>query len=190
MDDFDDSNLEGDSECDETLLDTHGRGSENVPSDNEPVEQRSPLQGPTGLQPYATKLRSRQTTSALPPLLTPASPPLPPPSQTRSRQGRGQVTRPAGEESRRIEWSSEPSSVVVQPFTMDVGPTFQLSAVPTEVSLHFFTPRHIRLIVQEMKRYAALCLFFTAEAGRLEDEPGRDKDISGVPYFDGSEPSA
>ena len=147
MDDLDDSNLEGDSECDETLLDTHGRGSENIPSNDELVEQPSPLPGLSGLQPYATRLRSRQTTPASPPLLTPARPPLltpaspprPPPSQTQSRQGRGQVTQPAGEESRRIEWSSGSSSVVVQPFTMNIGPTFQLSAVPTEVfcsSLH------------------------------------------------------
>ena len=166
MDDLDDSNPVGDSECDETLLNTHGRGSENAPSDDEPVEQPSPLPGPSGLQPYATRLRSRQTTPALPSLLTPASPPLPPPYQTWSHQGRGQVTRRAGEESRRIEWSSEPSSVAVQPFTMDVGPTFQLSAVPTEVFLHFFIPQLIELIVQETNRYAALCLSSTAEAGK------------------------
>ena len=49
---------------------------------------------------------------------------------------------------------------------MDVGPTFQLSAVPTEVFLHFFTPQLIELIVQETNHNAALCLFSTAEAGK------------------------
>ena len=52
----------------------------------------------------------------------------PPPSQPRSRRGRAQPSRPAGEESR-DEWSSEPSDITVQPFMMDVGPTFQLSSV-------------------------------------------------------------
>ena len=81
----------------------------------------------------------------------------PPPSQPRSRRGRAQPSRPAGEESR-DEWSSEPSDITVQPFMMDVGPTFQLSSDPTEVFLKFFTPELIDHIVQETNRYAALCL--------------------------------
>ena len=76
------------------------------------------------------------------------------------------MTQPVGEESRRIEWLSEPSSVVVQPFMSDIGPTFQLTTIPTEVFLHFFTSQLIELIVQETNRYAALCLSSTAEAGK------------------------
>ena len=78
----------------------------------------------------------------------------------------------AGEESN-DEWSKEPSDVTVQPFTMDVGPTFELSADRTEVFLHFFTPQLIDFIVQETNRYAALCLSSTANnSSSMGDKPG------------------
>ena len=161
MDDLDDNGLSEDSECDETILHTYGTASASLPGDNEPVEQpgslSSPVPGPSGLQPHS----SRQQSPLLAPAPTLASPPRPsrPPSRTRPR-GRGrraQPSRSAGEGSD-DEWSKEPSDVTVQPFTMDVGPTFLLSADPTEVFLHFFTPQLIDLVVQETNRYAALCL--------------------------------
>ncbi len=100
--------------------------------------------------------------------------PVPPPP-TKSRRGRAQPptraasqtrsSRSVGEENR-DGWSSEHSEVTVQPFTRDVGPTFQLSAVPMEVFLEFFTPELIDHIVQESNRYAALCSSQAASTSR------------------------
>ena len=201
MDDLDDDNLEGDSDCDEAL-ETHSTGLESILGGDEAVEQTDSLPGPSGLQSHSSRLQSHPLTGpASPPLLTPASSPplqpqlqtqsrqearqcrpLPPSptqsrrgriqptrpasrSQTRSRRGRAQPSRPAGEGSR-DEWSSEPSDITVQPFTMDVGPTFQLSSDPTEVFLKFFTPELIDHIVHETNHYAALCLSAAANTSR------------------------
>ena len=75
--------------------------------------------------------------------------------------------QPSGpaEEARSSEWSSEPSDVLVQPFTMEVGPTFPISANPMEVFSHF-TPQLIDLIVQETNHYAALCLSSAPNSSR------------------------
>ena len=163
MDDLDDNGLSEDSEGDETIPHTYGTTSDSLPGDDEPVEQSgslpSPIPGPSGLQPHS----SRQQSLLLAPAPTLASPPRPsqPQSRSRGRGRRAQPSRSAGEESN-DDWSKEPSDVTVQPFTMDVGPTFELSADPTQVFLHFFPPQLVDLIVLETNRYAALCLSSTA----------------------------
>ena len=140
--------------------------------------QTGSLPGLSGLRSNPSGLQSR---SLVEPELPP---PSPPPSRAQSRRGRAQCTRgraplprpsrgrsqpsrPAGGESSKSDgWSAKPSEVIVQPFTMAVGPTIQMSADPWEMLSKFYTPELIHLIVQETNQYAALCLSSAANTGR------------------------
>ena len=65
---------------------------------------------------------------------------------------------PAGENS----WSDTGSSVNVEPFTIDVGPTIPLED-PSDIFMTFFTPQLLEHIVTETKRFACQCLSATHE---------------------------
>ena len=170
MEDLDDDDLSG-SEYDDNM---HGTESASLPADD---EQPGSLPGPSTLQspelespplpePQTQSRRGRAPRSRPPRGRAPRSrPPRGRAPQSRPPRGRVQSSRPA-EEERSSEWSSEPSDVIVQPFTMEVGPTFPMSADPMEVFSHFFTPQLIDLIVQETNRYAALCLSSATNTSR------------------------
>ena len=188
MDDLEDDNLDGESEFEQSLSQMQGPDSGSLPANDESGEQSGPLpashSSPSGA---SSPLQSPPLTPASPPPLSrtrslrrrrqqcpdplPTPTPSVPPPKTRRRRAqpnspvpspspqsrRAQPRRPAGEESSN-QWSKEPTDVVVQPFVMDVGPTFHLSADPMEVFITLFTPELIDLIVRETNRYAALCL--------------------------------
>ena len=61
-------------------------------------------------------------------------------------------------EEKEEEWSSNLTSMRVEPFTTLTGPTVPISANPTEMFLSFFTSQLINHIVIETNRYAAACL--------------------------------
>ena len=65
---------------------------------------------------------------------------------------------PAGENS----WSDTGSSVNVEPFTIDVGPTIPLED-PSDIFMTFFTPQLLEHIVTKTKRFACQCLSATHE---------------------------
>ena len=66
---------------------------------------------------------------------------------------------PAGENS----WSDTGSSVNVEPFTMDVGPTIPLGEDPSDIFMTFFTPQLLEYIVTETNRFACQYLSATHE---------------------------
>ena len=78
-------------------------------------------------------------------------------------QGRGQQQARESEsgEEEGNEWSSESSSVVVEPFNQAVGPITTVEANPVDTFTSLFTPALIDHIVSETNRYAALCLTST-----------------------------
>ena len=141
MEDLDDDDLSG-SEYDDSM---HGTESASLPADD---EQPGSLPGPSTLQspelespplpaPQTQSCRGRAPRSRPPRGRAPRSrPPRGRAPQSRPPRGRVQSSRPA-EEERSSEWSSEPSDVIVQPFTMEVGPTFPMSADPMEVFYQF-----------------------------------------------------
>ena len=147
-------------------LQRRGRARQSRPVPPPPTQSRRGRAQPTrrAASPAPLQRRGRARQSR----------PVPPPP-TKSRRGRAQPptraasqtwsSRSVGEESRE-GWSSEPSEVTVQPFTGDIGQTFQLSADPMEVFLEFFTPELIDHIVQESNRYAALCSSQAASTSR------------------------
>ena len=65
MNDLDDDNLEGDSDCNEALQ----HWLRSIPGSDEPVEQADCLPGPSGLQSHSRRLQFLS-------LMGPASPPL------------------------------------------------------------------------------------------------------------------
>ena len=73
-------------------------------------------------------------------------------------RGRNSHTQPPTEHTNE-EWSRNATSVMVNDFTKNVGPTFPLSSDPLDVFLHLFPPHLIDMIVTETNRiYAAECL--------------------------------
>ena len=56
------------------------------------------------------------------------------------------------------QWSSNLTSVRVEPFTRLTGPKVPVSSNPTEMFLSFFTSQLIDHIVVETNRYAAVCI--------------------------------
>ena len=66
---------------------------------------------------------------------------------------------PAGGEEE--QWSSSLSTITVEPFVEDTGPTVAISADPTELFLSIFTPQLIEYIVVETNRFASICLSAT-----------------------------
>ena len=78
----------------------------------------------------------------------------------RGRRQGNQRCHEATTTSAEEEWS-DGSSVQVQPFSMNVGPTFPLEEEPVAIFSTLFTPQLLHHIVAETNRYATLCLTST-----------------------------
>ena len=79
---------------------------------------------------------------------------------SRGRRQGNQRCHEATSASAEEGWS-EGSSVQVQPFSMNVGPTFPLEEEPVAIFSALFTPQLLDHIVAETNRYATLCLTST-----------------------------
>ena len=80
-------------------------------------------------------------------------------SRRRGEQSCHEATGGSAEEK---GWS-EGSSVQVQPFSMNVGPTFPLEEEPAAIFSALFTPQLLDHIVVETNRFVTLCLTSTHE---------------------------
>lgn len=89
----------------------------------------------------------------------------PPSSSSRRSRGRGRSSGHSGSDgpAREKRWSDRGTSVDVQPFSMNVGPTIPLGGDPTDMFLALFTPQLLDHVVVETNRYATLCLSSTHE---------------------------